>query len=98
MLQPGWLPSRFGNQIGFFPQPLSEPAGGLFDSLGLLAAHRDDQFPSVGEILLKKFESLDDGLIRRQKIQHFDVEPQTVNTEADRNEQQKEDPAASVLH
>ena len=49
-------------------------------------------------MLLKKFQPLDDGLVRGQKIQHFNVEAEAIDAEADRDEQQKQQPAAGILH
>jgi len=68
MLKPGRFRCCFGNEIRFFAQTLCKPARGLFGSFGLLAAHGDNQFASVGEIFLKKFEPLNDWFIRGKRL------------------------------
>src|ERR1043166_7514035 len=98
MLEPGRFPGGGGDEVRFFSQAFGDPFGGSLGGFGILAAHGDDQFTGIGEILLEEFQAFDDGLTGRKQIEYFDIEAEPIDSQCHRDDRDDQEPAIFPLH
>ena len=88
MFQPGRLPGDGGNEVGRAPQIFGDGFDGLLGGFTIRRADGDDQFARIREMLLVNFEALHGGNLRREQVEHLDIQMQPRKTRDDWNEQQ----------
>ena len=70
----------------------------FFRRIRILRLDGDDEFARVGKMLLIKFQALHHLQVRREKIEHLDIEVQSRNAHRDWHQQEKPRPISRAFH
>ncbi len=98
MLKPGRLPGDRSSEVLALRQRFRDPPRGGVGGVGSGRLHRDDEFAGIGKVLLINFQPLHRRQVRRQQVEHLDVESKAGKAAPDWNQRDQPKPATEGFH